>query len=115
MVSRILCTVFNHVAPTVASSSYAIGSTVATKIAPAVASSSYAIGSATTIKIGEAIQALIAQAEAQSPAVEMTVGQKELLELQGWLNRIEAEFALKSKECEIKGGRIVFSDRGAPK
>jgi hypothetical protein len=55
MVSRILGTVYNNVAPAVAISSYAIGSAVASKIAPAVASSSYAIGSAVTTKIGEAI------------------------------------------------------------
>lgn len=55
LLARVFGSVFDNVAPAVASSSYAIGSTVATKIVPAVASSSYAIGSAVTTKIGEAI------------------------------------------------------------
>ena len=55
MVSRVFGSLYKTVVPTVASSSYAIGSTVAKKIAPAVASTSYAVGSKVTTKIGEAI------------------------------------------------------------
>jgi hypothetical protein len=55
ILSNVLGTVYKNVAPAVAHSSYAIGSTVVTKIAPAVASSSYKIGSAVTNKIAERI------------------------------------------------------------
>jgi hypothetical protein len=55
ILSNVLGTVYKNVAPAVAHSSYAIGSTVVTKIAPAVASSSYKIGSAVTNKIAEKI------------------------------------------------------------
>lgn len=55
MLSRVLRTVYNNVAPVVASSTYAVGSTVATKIAPAVVSTSVTIGSKITNKLGEVI------------------------------------------------------------
>jgi hypothetical protein len=55
MLSRALITAYKNVAPVVASSTYAVGSTVFTKIAPAVASTSVAIGTKVTNKLGEAI------------------------------------------------------------
>jgi hypothetical protein len=55
MLSRVLRTVYKNVAPVVASSTYAVGSTVATKIAPAVVSTSVAIGTKITNKVGETI------------------------------------------------------------
>ena len=55
MLSRILTNVYNNLAPTVASSSYAIGTTVANKIAPTIAASSYAIGSTVATKIVPAL------------------------------------------------------------
>jgi hypothetical protein len=55
VLSRLLGSVYNSIAPAVVNSSYSIGSTVATTIVPAVASSSYVIGSAVTSKIGETI------------------------------------------------------------